>query len=189
MCSINIQGQYLLSVQHHYVLYSKRFFCCICWAFAFFSFGLGVANVVSTGWNRSQRVFFCLHHSILKREREVRASHLIELILCPMLWQTKCYLQPHCTGYVLPHTFHVEPGKSKMEIWPSARTSGNETSMKDSLIPKAVRCILYPHNWPHHSHGPVEILYCRLDLCCQRFPYFSLFVLSFLSAKAWVLKA
>lgn len=145
--------------------YITHFLCCICWAFEFFFFGLGVANVVSTGWDRSQRLFFCLHHSMLKWERG-KGHPFNWLIPCPMLWQTKCYLQPHCTGYVLPHTFHVEPGKSKMEIWPSASTSGNETSLKDSLIPKAVRCTLYPHNGPHHSHRPVEILYSCLDLCC-----------------------
>lgn len=82
MCSINIEGQHLLlSVKHHYLytLPHTRTLCWICWTFAFFSSGPGTATVVSTGWGRSQRLFFCLHHCTLKqeREREVRAVRII----------------------------------------------------------------------------------------------------------------
>ena len=88
-------------------LWPGRGQCCECWVGSF------------TG------VFFLFtsFHAVARereRERGVRGHLFNWPILSPMLWQSKCYLQPHCTGRTLPHTFHDESGKSKMEIWPSA---------------------------------------------------------------------
>lgn len=69
-------------------------------------------------------------------KRGVRGHLFNWLILSHMLWQSKCYLQPHCTGRMLSHTFHVEDGKSKMEIWLSAATSGNETNFERCVYPQ-----------------------------------------------------
>lgn len=98
-----------------------------------FGFGPGVASVASVLGGVAHRGFLFVY--ILPRcsERGVRGHLFNWLILSPVLWQSKCYLQPHCTGRTLPHTFRDEDGKSKMEIWPRAGASGNESSLKDVL--------------------------------------------------------
>lgn len=164
MCSINIQGQCWSFVHRDYVFTQPRSvrvsllylsgFCVLflwprCGQCCEYRVGLFIDTFL---------LFTSLHAEARERGKvcvpccdrpSVISSHIV---------QDTCSL----TLSMWAH----EAGKSKMEIWPSARTSGNETSSTDSLISKAARCTLSPHNWPHHSHGPVEMLYCYLDLCC-----------------------
>lgn len=65
------------------------------------------------------------------------------------------------------HTFHGEDGKSKMEIWPRAGTSGNETSLCPYQQQQwDVQYILKPDP-ATLSHDPVEILWSLGFYCCS----------------------
>lgn len=118
--------------------FSRPLVCFLCSAHWLSQFFLLRSPVVSTGWGRSQRPYVYILPYCCKREV---GGHLFNwLSLPPMLWQSKCYLQPHCSGCTLTlSTMRAENRK-----WKSG-------PVLQEIRGAAMRCAECPQIWLRYS--------------------------------------
>lgn len=92
------------------------------------------------GGDHSQRRFYV---SILQWERGPELSFNL-LILSAVLWQSKCYLQPHCTGRTFPSQFP----QWERKIWNGNLAHCWYFRKWDVSFPTAaIRCTVRPQIW------------------------------------------
>lgn len=117
-------------------------------------------------------------------ERGVRGHLFNWLILSPMLWQSKCYLQPHCTGAYAPFTLSTM--RTENLKWKSG-----PVLVFQEIRRAAMRCTICPHIWLRYSVSwssgnfrvwAFTVIAVRSSLCFTNHDDFNMFYLNVFSA-------
>lgn len=129
-CSRTVQGHTIYCYLSSIITYPPT---CVFSLLHLFGFGPGVASIASTGWGSSQRLSL-LFTSFHSGAREGSGAICLIGSFCLRCCDRASVISSRTAQDVRSLTlFRNEDGKSRMEIWPSAGASGNETPLKGVL--------------------------------------------------------